>query len=422
MDSPSKLVSSNDLKLEKLKKIKYKEDLDLQIQMKTQLKTLNTPERNFQYKTQLNSIKEYDDKKKQNDRSYYKIFEEDNLNTVQTKIIQQQHIKNTEKIKQQLEFEKIQQKINKELENEKMLKQQRIQTEKNELSKQLTIKIIKNQLLQIEKDREKKLIEKKIHEMKNNEGKYKETYENRLKRIEEKMKNYKPVVESDQYKHDLIKKRNEEWEIITSQKLLIKKKLEQESIERAKSQIRLELSKQIEYKNQQKQKEWRESLLLQQAARLEASQENYNRYLLKKKKIKERTELKKYYEGQVKDQRSHSLGKIITNKREMFYNNSNKNNLQGIPGVYSVVSSAKDVYRKLHGDDKISKFYSLSNSPKKQANSIEKNNGIELPKSEESYNTPYESSDPYKHNPITNPIGSILPRVMPGQRATKVFK
>jgi hypothetical protein len=93
---------------------------------------------------------------------------------------------------------------------ENMAKMKRIKDEQEELSRQNLERKKKQQNLGIEKLKDKEMIDKKIEEMKGLEASYREFYEKRMKNLDQKMKSFQPIMESNLHKQELINKRNEE--------------------------------------------------------------------------------------------------------------------------------------------------------------------------------------------------------------------
>ena len=291
--------------------------------------------------------------------------------------------------------------------------------------------MIKEQLDYIEKLREKELVEKKIESMRSSEGKYREFYDKRLQNLEEKTKSYKPLLEPSKSINDLINKRKEEWEQFNNEKLANQEKNDFYAKIRSRNEIKHELKKQIEYKQKQKYEEWQESLKNQEFAKYKAFEELSSKNLETLRKIERQESLKKIYEKQLQEKRSFSLEKLRMNSREkaLYKDLLNKRIFNdpvafpGVPGMHTKESPLKFSYKRVYNNEKPARVYSNENSPQK----VRKNYKVEDYKMDVSKSmeknrkiNDYVFADPYVHNPITNPLGSALPRALPGQRIGKV--
>jgi hypothetical protein len=420
-DQASQKLLKEEQDLQKKIKIRYKQELDKQLQAKDLVNKSAIDYRNdekiFSTAQQI-AIKNYECQKKNNDRSYQKIFLDAGKEDLdkKNKLIQLQLTK--EKITEQERIKRTQM----ELETEKLIemasKSKRIKQEQEEFNRQEAEKMKKIQMDKQQQINDRKMIEKKIEEMKSKENSYKEFYEKKIKDLETKMKNYKPVIDTDIEKQEFIRKRNEEWETTTKEKQLLKQKLDEEAKNRAVSEMKYELEKQIDYKKIYKNNEIQESIKHQQIAKFIAHQEKMKQEIEYDKKIKEKEQLRNVYDQQIQEKNNQHLQEFLMDQREKRIHEGVLRNLYGgglvsfpsVPGVHTTEPPIKQLFDKIYPDDKNDSDSTpgknlYQNQSRSYENSPNKNN--------------YFFPDPYKHDPITNPIGSSLRRVLPGERATR---
>ena len=429
-DKVSTLIAKQEKDFFKTNKVKYKQELDQQLQEKNNIFEQKNDSKELQqnyYKAQLEAIKEYETKRKQEDRSFHKQYEINNLEIVQNKLKFTKLTNSREKMQEMIQLKKIQDEVNHEKKFEVFLKEQRKNKEKEEIQKKINEKNIKIQLANIEKLREKEMVEKKIQEMKENENKSKEMFEKKHFFFEEKMKKIQVPVKNEDYKIELIRKRNQEWESFDRERAEKREKIELEQKNRAVSEMKSQLKQQIEYKYNQKQKDWQENLKYYDLAKQKAQEEEIFLHLQKQKKIREREALKKNYDKQLEEKRCQSVDRLKMDSREKMihkdiFNKLNSNSpilFSGIPGIYPEDSRLRDSNERSSSTNNNQRYFSI-NRVSSQAALRNNNNpsGLVVSSSFEKYPVINDFS---QHNPITNPIGSILPRIFPGQRAKKGF-
>ena len=98
---------------------------------------------------------------------------------------------------EQEKIKKVQNELEQERLMENMAKMKRIKDEQEELSRQNLERKKKQQNLGIEKLKDKEMIDKKIEEMKGLEESYREFYEKRMKNLDQKMKSFQPIMDSN---------------------------------------------------------------------------------------------------------------------------------------------------------------------------------------------------------------------------------
>ena len=149
--------------------------------------------------------------------------------------------------------------------------------------------------------------------------------------------------------------------------------------------------------------------------------------LEKEKKAKEREELRLALEKQLAEREALAKRNVLMDPREKKIHQEMLKNLNdnrfiafpGVPGVHMNESPIKQNFARVYGNQ-VDSMRENENFYKK--NSKTPQPFLDVSKSHEYgiHKKNYVFPDPYKHDPITNPIGSELPRVLPGQRSLKV--
>ena len=435
-DETSKKVLQEEQDLQKQGKLRYKEELDKQLEFKSKIMKNQMDNKQDElsfHKAQALAMRDYENSKKNEDRSYMRIFMNNNQVDLDKKYQQQQSDLEVSKI---LERDRVRM-LQLELENEKRLeminKNKRVQEEQEELQRQQMEKLKRAQMEGIEKLKDKDMIDKKIEQMKGLEASYKEFYEKRTKSLENKMKLYQPYVDSNNYKQELIRKRNEEWESLNNKKIELKEKAAADNRVKVINQLKSELEKQIEEKQRLKELELNEGKKEQIIAITKAREEEIERTLERYKRLRERDELKRVYEQQLTEREKLNLQSKRMDSRERLLHNEMLMNLNqnkviafpGVPGIHLKESPIKQTFNRVYPAENQRKTQnSYANDdyriPKQ---SLTPPPYLEVSKSYEysSFSKNYAYPDPHKHNPITNPLGSYLPRVLPGERIIRVL-
>ncbi|OMJ93726.1 hypothetical protein SteCoe_3294 [Stentor coeruleus] len=425
-DEQAKKNIENERKAEKQRRLQYKTELDKQLSFKRQ----NSPDyqssnddREF-LKAQMVAFKNSEIQQKLEQRNYFKIFQEENSEVLQAKMRQQQIADSQEKHKEKLLNDKILQDLELEKQTELQKKEKKAQEERQELQRQLQEKMLKEQKTSIEKARERELVAKKIEEMKAVEDKYSEFYKKRMQDLDEKMKYFKPSVETFDKKEELIKKRCEDWEVKNNERLAFKERYEMESRNIVKSRVRDELLKQIDYKTKVKKLEYQEGIKYQKLAQQEAFEEEYKAKLKRAQKVIEQDQIRKSYDNQLGSKQSHSLSRLKGESIERYSqragNRINESRYRlGIPSILDSPAQIlpKQPFQRVFTSNRKDFVVNASFSPDRIPTKTDINQSYE-----QIYTKRPLFNELSKHNPITNPIGSSIPRILQGQRAGKGFR
>lgn len=425
-DEQAKKNIEHERQAEKQRRLKYKNELDKQLNFKRQTSPdyqNSNDERDF-LKAQMMAFKNSETQQKQEQRNYYKIFQEGNSEVLQVKMRQQQISDSQEKRKEKILNDKILQDLEYEKQTELQKKEKKAQEERQELQRQFQEKILKEQLASIEKARERELVARKVEEMKITEDRYSEFYKKRMQDLDEKMKHFKPSIETFDRKEELIKKRCEEWEVKNNERLAFKERYETESRNMIKSRVRDELLKQIDYKVKAKDLEYQEGVKYQKLAQQEAFEEEYKSKLKRVQKIIDQDQIRKSYESQLGSKQSHSLSRLKGESIDRYSQRAGNRIIDsrykfGIPSLLdsSVQIQPKPPFQRIFSINRKDMIVNTSFSPDRIATKNDVNQSYE-----QVYTKRPQFTELNKHNPITNPIGSSIPRILQGQRAGKGFR
>jgi hypothetical protein len=423
-DETSKILLKQEEEIKKKSMIKYKEELDKQIYQKH----LNMIEVYDDLKDQRNYLKEQSEVMKRHekdlknaDRKYEKVFllankdeEHQKRKKLQQDLQKEREIENL-RIRESLEFEQKRKTEEASLKNKIIHEQQKLINQANQLKKEKFSKI------EAEKEKERKMIEKNMEEMKIREQSFKNFYDKKLATLEEKSKLFQPVMEKDRFHQDLIQKRNQEWEKISLEKLVDREKHDEMIRKKAVSDMRYELDRQIHEKHQKRLNELQEGFKEQEIAKNLAQNEKIQQKSLFEEKRKKMNDLKNFLEKQLDEKQKNLEGiymdpveKQINQKLLQQVSNQKPVAFVGIPGIHNSESPLKHSFERVFRENAFDKrevrdtefssdsFHSVSKSfsgyPEK---------------------TRFKAMDLNKHDPIINPIGSYLPKVLPGQRIVR---
>lgn len=423
-DETSKILMKQEQEIKKKSMIKYKEELDKQIQQKHQnmVEVHDDLKDQREYlKEQSEVMKKFETQKKSSDRKYEKVYLHANKDDETIK--RKKQIKELEfdrelenkRIQESLEFE--QKRKNEEL----ALKNKIISEQQKLIDQSMKARMDKIALIEVEKERERKMIEKNIELMKNREQSYKNFYDQKIANLEHKSKLFQHVMDKDKFHQDLINKRNQDWEKITQEKVLNREKLEEMTRRKAVNDMKYELDRQINEKHQKKLLDLQESFKEQEIARSVAQNDMMKQKAELENKRKKMNELKGFLEKQL-DQKQRNLESLYMDPIEKKMNHQILEQVSaqkpvafvGVPGVHTSESPLKNAYERVFRD-----------------NSFERRDIRDSELSSESFHSVSKSFSGYpekskfkpidlnKHDPIINPIGSYMPKVLPGQRIVR---
>ena len=433
-DQASKVLIKEEEELQKKSKLRYKEELDKQLQFKNKVNKNQLDEKqdelSFHLAQQL-AVKNFENKKKLDDRSYLQIFMNDNQEDQGKRYRQLQDENEKQKMMEKQRIRQVQRELEEERLREAELKTKRVREEQEELRRQIVEKISRAKMQEVEKGKDRRMIEKKIEEMKGTEVSYREFYEKRMQNMEKKLHNFQPIAASNMYKQELIQRRNEEWEVLNREKQERKAKTEEVTKARALSELKYNLEKQMEEKHKSKVVEIEEDKRQQVFAQLKAREERLEKSVERDKKMREKDELKNAYMKQVEERDKVNMQSLMMDARERKMHNGILKNLNdnqiiafpGVPGVHTKESPIKQSYNRIYASpaekyrkvEESESFRKVSKTPTPFSD-VSKSYEYSLSKRN------YEYPDPFKHDPITNPIGSQPPRVLPGERIVKGMK
>ena len=426
-DETSKYLMKQEKEVKQKSKIRYKEELDKQLLQKhqNQLSEFVDLKEERTYLTQQNeAMKKFELLKKQADRSFEQLFLKVNKTDQSVK---QKKLYNDLKSERDQEKKHIQDSLN--FENQRKLEENSIRNkivkeQQRVLDQQLQIKKENCFNKEQEKERERKMIEKNMEVMKKREQSYKNFYDQKLANLEQKSKIFQPVMEKDKVNQEFIRKRNEEWEKVMRDKAVVKDKQDEFLRKKAVSEMRNELDRQIDEKYQRRVNQAQESLREQELARSVAENEKRKREVEIEQKRKKMNELKSFLEKQL-DEKQRNLEQVYMDPVEKKMNsklleqvNSHKPvAFVGVPGIHSSVSPQKNSFdRVFKSPSRIVEYSQLDIRSERSSNSLNS-----VSKSFSIYPEKYrfKGCDLTKHDPIVNPIGSMLPKVLPGQRIVR---
>ena len=423
-DETSKILMKQEQEIKKKSMIKYKEELDKQIQQKHQNMVEDHDDMKDQreyLKEQSEVMKKFETQKKTSDRKYEKVYlhankdDESIKRKKQIKELEYDRELENKRIKDSLDFEQ-------KRKNEELALKSKIITEQQKLIDQsMKAKMDRVTMIEAEKEKERKMIEKNIEVMKNREQSFKNFYDQKIANLEHKSKLFQPIMDKDRFHQDLINKRNQDWEKISQEKVLNREKFEEMTRKKAVTDMRFELDRQINEKHQKKLIDLQESFREQEVARSLAQNDMMKQKAEIESKRKKMIELKGFLEKQL-DQKQRNLENHYMDPIEQKMNHKILEQVSaqkpvafvGVPGVHTSESPLKNSYERVFkehildrrdirdGEISSESFHSVSKS---FSGYPEKNK--------------FKSVDLNKHDPITNPIGSYMPKVLPGQRIVR---
>ena len=424
-DDISKHVIQEEIDLQRQSKIRYKEELDRQLQYKSHLLKNQLQDKNDEFSfhvAQQLAMKDFENNKKLQDRSHMVLIQTNNQVDLDKRNKMMAYMTEQEKNTEQDRIKRAQQEIEAERQRESIVRNRRIQEEQEEIRRQNYEKEIKARMANVEKLQDKKMIEKRIEFMEKAESGYREFYEKRMQDLDQRMKNFQPIMDSAMNRQELIRRRNEEWEKMMQEKNALQAQIDEENRIRNASMLKNLLESQIEARNKQKVNEVQEDKYYKVIAQNKAMEEENWKLYERERRTREQEELKRVYEEQLKERDQMVMQNLSMNNAEKRMHGEMLNSLKqnkiiafpGVPGSHTTESPIKRVFKKVYGntDRSYDSFdrnkFSLTPPP-----------FVEQAFESNSYRKNYNFPDPYKHNPITNPIGAELPRVLPGQRITK---
>lgn len=426
-DETSKYLMKQEKEVKQKSMIRYKEELDKQLLQKHQNQLIEFVDLKEErtYLTQQNeAMKKFEVLKKQADRSFEQHFLKANKNDESAK---RKKLFNDLKSERELEKQRILDSLN--FENQRKLEENSnrkkiVKEQQRVLDQQLQLRNENFLNKEQEKERERMMIERNIEEMKNREQSYKKFYDKKLANLEQKSKIFQTVLEKDKVNQEFIRKRNEEWEIAVRDKALVKEKQDEVLRRKAVSEMRNELDRQIDEKYQRRVNQAQESLREQEFAKSVAENEKVKRKIEIDEKRKKMNELKFFLEKQL-DEKQRNLEQLYMDPVEKKMNlklleqvNSNKPvAFIGVPGVHTSESPQKHSFdRVFKSPSRVVEYSQLDLKSEKSNDSFQ---SVSKSFSVDPEKYKFKGYDLTKHNPIVNPIGSMLPKVLPGQRIVR---
>ena len=421
-DEASKFFDKEAKEITKKGKILYKGMLDQQLYEKT-VANKDSEEQKLEekklFKQQEKALKDFENKKKIDERNYQKVYFQANQQDLEQKYKKTSLELIQERENEQKRLLAIKSSEEKEKIEEIQSKNKKIAEHRTILEKQLEEKQKKAEFDRIQKEKDKALIDQAIEEMKKKEQNYKNFYDKRTAILEQKNRLFQPIFDKDLINQELINKRTEEWEKATKEAQVLKEKQSWTQKLKAANEIKSEWNKQIEWKNKKKLDEWKEGLKDQDLAKLKAEEDHFFQQKERLQRKQKMEDLKFFLEKQVIEKQQ-ELGDHYMNTTEKKVNkevldkvlNKKIASFAGIPGIALADSPAKHVFHRALKSNDLS-FTSKSDSVEFRDNKVNQSMFSVFP------NKKPPQIDLNKHNTILNPIGSSLPRVLPGQRIVR---
>lgn len=392
------------------KKKQYKQALDEQLQIKLlkskEEKELISEELSF-YQKQQQAIKLLETQKKNHNRLIQKQLLESNQSHLSIKQKLESLSQAQERKQEQELLKQAQKDIEDNLQKEKIRRDALIQNQKSDLTQKSKEKQAQARLKSLEKETEKLQIQETISKMRLNEGSYKQKFEKAKKDSEDKQK-LTSLTPTNDYKDQLISRRAEEWQKKTAERennsLVNQEKIKKQKI----NELQHALDSQIYAKDA---KRIQESLIEREYYELateSAKAESINFKSDRLKKLQQQAELKQVYDQQVKEKFLNLNDELSMSPQEKKLHKEILSNLQlnrpvsfvSIPG-YCVNSTP--VRRRVVRNDNGRADRSLNYGPCSYTPPpfVE----VESLSSKRIRNV---HPDPFRHNPITNPIGADI--------------
>lgn len=278
-----------------------------------------------------------------------------------------------------------------------------------------------------EKYKDKEAIERNIREMEAKEKAYHEFYRKRQDEQEKKLKNFIGIANEKQVYE--VEKRNREYENIIKERAALKEQIEKGMRDKAMYEMKTELDRQIEARRREKEFIDLESQKEQERARNNARQNDYQNALAVDRRLREKRELQQALERQLLEkQQNYRSNEQMDDIEKEYHKNllkmidgQSKIAFPGVPGVNSTESPLKQQFAKAHLRNAVETSepsYRSANRNSYQSPDQRTAKSVEGRPGEFRKNI-FSMPDPNKHDPITNPIGTNGPRILPGQRMPK---
>ena len=212
-DETSKLLMKQENEIKQQSKLLYKAELDKQLNEKHKILKEYSVDKQDELKflkAQQEAVKQFENNKKIEDRSYQNLYYRANQGELKLKNTKTLQEIQEEKQIEQKRLQQIKELEDKEKQDEFINKKKLLAEQKIILAQQIEEKQRKFELERKEKESEKAMINKSIEEMKIKEQSYKNFYAQRMAALEKKSKLFQSVAEKDSIHQELINKRNAE--------------------------------------------------------------------------------------------------------------------------------------------------------------------------------------------------------------------
>lgn len=406
-----KRQDTEERKYSQLNKLKYREELDQQMELNKRLNksTEQLKRKEFEYhQNQGVRFKDFDSQVKNEQRNYCKSYIDQNAEVIKYKKLELDVRSREERgnLEEMIRKSKYESEVEKRAETEK--KQKRKIEQQAELDRLVHEADAKKRFLELERQREREQVSKKIFQMEKNENKFQEFYDQKLRLHEEKLKKISPHFSNLDPKQVLIQKRLLEYDELSKQKHKDLERIEQIKKIQSINLIKQGLDFQLHSKQEAVKLEKSEGKKYQDQFKKQALEEEYYRNLGRFTKNLEKYRVKEEYDKQVLEKRSASMARMRMDGREkeihskMLENIDRNNVFPCVPGLHSSQSPSKNSFDNIYSKQRL----------KRDIERIE-NSGSnkQLNLKNEVYWTEVSA-----HNPIINPIGASVPKVIPGQR------
>ncbi|CAG9321095.1 unnamed protein product [Blepharisma stoltei] len=424
----TKFLQEEEKQLQALSKKLYKEELDRQIREKVSNKMQTVEELNKERQflsAQQIAMQNFEARRRNEDKSFQDVFSKEYSNEISEKQRKINQEREAAIAKEQERIRKAQ--FDLEFEQQRMLenKMRSVSLEREALMKQQEEKRRLQELKEAEKYKDKIEIERNMKEMEAKERAFRDFYNKRLEEQERKFRNYRAIPnEKGVYETEM---RNKEWERIVLERAALKEQFERNMKDKAMSDMKTELNRQIEARKREKELEYLESIREQERARNNARQVEFQSAVENERRLREKRELQEALEKQLTEKQRNFRTQEEMDEIEKRYNmnilksieKQNKIAFPGVPGIHSTESPIKQQFAKVY----LNKGYETAESSERISVNQSYENGRRVSRSvggdPVNRRNVFYWPDPNQHNPITNPIGSNAPRIMPGQRLPK---
>lgn len=425
-DEATNNIIKEEKELVAVTKRRYKEELDKQLEMKNKISKSQISDKADDYlfhQLQQVALKDYENKKKIQDRNVQQFLYSKHQEDSSNKYLKQQQNTENDRVFEQQRIKIAQRELEEEKQKELSERYKRIQLEQNELRRINNEKERKKQMMHAEKIKDKEMIEKKMNEMKEAESNYREFYERKIKEQQKKISVFHPITEAQMYKQELIERRNQEYQRYAAEKEESRERYEETSKIKAVQEMKYELEKQIEDKQKKKLSEIENNKSYFEIAKSKAMEEIIQNGLERDKRNREREELKKMLKKQVEEKEQETFKILRMNDQEKRIHNNLLEDLKSkrpvnfpaVPGANITESPRKAALNRIYGIPLSETPTFIGKETDRRMNNLTPDI---LNKSADptSVKKKYYYPDPFKHNPITNPIGPEMPKHLPGQR------